>query len=164
MPSGEKVVPALDTAKSSPFFKDAAEVVTVSQDPKSPKDFKYDTSTAHEDISDDEIVTVKPETALVEMKVEVKEETMEAADEDAEKKSAMEKTEEAVVAVAGVKAEGNGSEECGAAPAVKVEASSEGTENGAAAMGNGEVDGEKPEVGRKGSCIEFLPFALCQRL
>lgn len=163
MPSGEKVVPALDAAKSSPFFKDATEVnQVVNQDPKSPKDFKYDTSTAHEDISDDEVVTTKPEVVVpVEMKVEVKEEAMEATDEDAEKKrGATDMGEVAVVAVAGVKSESAGSEECGGgAAAVKAEvAVSEGTENGAAAVGIGDADGEKPEVGRKGSCIEFLVF------
>jgi len=148
----EKVAPALDPAKSSPFFKDAGEVIgAVIQDPKSPKDFKYDTSTAHEDISDDEIVTVKPEAAPVEMKVEVKEEVMEATDEEVERKrNATDMADEAVTAVAGVKVEGACSEECGGATTVRAEVPSEGVENGAATVSNGEADGEKPEVGRKG--------------
>lgn len=143
--NAEKVPVVEEDSKppTSPSFgtiKETADI-EIKPEPRSPVGFKC--SALHEDISDEEVETVKAETGT-EMKVDIKDEI--SAEEADRKKTATEVKEEATVKVEEAK-----QEDC----CVKVEPA-KGVDGSSAVNCNSEMDGEKPEVGRKGHHTSFL--------
>lgn len=143
----EKVPVAVDSGKPcSPSFgtmKETAEI-EVKLEPKSPLGFKYESSAVHEDISDDDVETIKPERDA-EVKVEIKAEASLEADDGSDKKNIVEVKEEMTR-----KTEESKQEDC----SVKTEMTD--VENSASASNSSEMEVEKPEFGRKGEKIFIL--------
>lgn len=144
--NAEKVPVVAEGSKppTSPSFGMVKETADreIKPEPRSPVGFKC--STLHEDISDEEVETVKAETGT-ELKVEIKDEI--SAEEADRKKTVTEVKEEATAKVEEAK-----QEDC----CVKMDPA-KAVDGSSSVNCNSEIDGEKPEVGRKGH-HQFFPI------